>query len=255
MVSVSAGAQDTIRQSDDNGALPLIDSIVAAQTSARSVAAKYHHKQWLNDAAPAEYQGDISYLAPEKILMHFLFPADEYVLVDDSVVLIYGVKSEYGMRYSKKCLSPAERQISDQIGQIRMNLLATMRSTYFFSVVDGADPSNTIITARPKGGWKALGKITIAVDGKKRVLKSIELYAKEGPLVSSTNYADFIRVKETGNFFPRSITTVLNAGGMKRKDEISYSRVEFNKPFPDNHFTVAVSKHAKIVDNLDQCKK
>lgn len=254
-IVVSVSGEDMIGSSAEHGALALIDSIISSQTSARSIAGNYHHKQWLNDIGPSEYQGIISYQAPEKILMHFLYPADEYVLVDDSMVLIYGVKNEYGIRYSKKCLSSAERQIADQIGQIRMNLLATMRSTYFFSFIDSADPSNTIIAAKPKGGWKSLGKIRVAIDRKKRVMKSIELFAKEGPLISSTTYSDFIAVKETGGFFPRSIETFIDAGGMKRKDEISYSRIKFNKKFPNNHFSIAISKNAKIIDNLDQCEK
>jgi outer membrane lipoprotein-sorting protein len=246
--------QDLKSPSADNSALPLIDSIVSSQASIRSISCNYHQKRWINNVGPSEYQGMISYKAPEKILMHFLYPADEYVLVDDSMVLIYGVKNEYGIRYNKKCLSPAEKQIADQIGQIRMNLLATMRSTYFFSYSGKTDAENTIIAATPKSGWKSLGKITIAIDMKKRIMKSIELFSKDGPLVSSSVYSDFIQAPATTAFFPRSMTTVVNAGeGVQQKDEIFFSRVIFNKDFPENHFSITLSKNAKIIDNVNKC--
>jgi outer membrane lipoprotein-sorting protein len=246
--------QDTLASPPDNSALPLIDSVIASQSSILSISCKYHHKRWVNNVGPSEYQGIISYKAPEQILMHFLFPADEYVLVDDSMVLIYGVKNEYGIKYNKKCLSPAEKQIAEQIGQIRMNLLPSMRSAYFFSYTDRTDPTSTIVAATPKGGWKSLGKITIAIDTKKYVMKSIELFGKDGPLVSSTAYTDFVAVANTSTFFPHSMTTILNAGDVVQKDEMSYSRLEFNKEFPDRFFSIDMAKNAKIVDNIDKCK-
>jgi outer membrane lipoprotein-sorting protein len=245
--------RDTIQSRNDNAA-SLIDSITASQKKITAIRCKYHHKRYLNNVGPSEYQGDISYQAPEKILMHFLYPADEYVLVDDSTVLIYGIKNEYGIRYSKKCLSPAEKQIAEQIGQIKMNMVRTMRNSYFFVYADSVDPENTVIAATPKNGWKSLSKISIIIDARKKVLKGIEIYGKEGTLVSSTIYSDFITAGATGSFFPRSLTVTLNAGQTTQKDQITYSRIEFNKPFPKNHFSVPVAKDAKIVDNLKDCK-
>jgi outer membrane lipoprotein-sorting protein len=240
--------------SPSNNATPLIDSIIATQKKTTSISCKYHQKRWLNNVGPTEYQGDISYQAPEKILMHFLYPADEYVLVTDSTVLIYGIKNEYGVRYLKKCLSPAEQQIAEQIGQIKMNIVQTMRGTYNFALSDSADPENTAIAATPKGGWKSLGKITILVDTRKKIVKSIVIYAKDGLLLSSTAYSDFIPAVASGAWFPRVLTVTLNAGLTLQKDQITYSRIEFNKPFSKNHFSVPVAKNAKIVDNIKDCK-
>jgi outer membrane lipoprotein-sorting protein len=247
----SAGAS---HPAASNNAAPLMDSVIASQKKITSIGCKYHQKRWLNNVGPTEYQGDISYLAPEKILMHFLYPADEYVLVNDSTVLIYGIKNEYGVRYLKKCLSPAEQQIAEQIGQIKMNIVQTMRGTYYFAISDSADPENNAIAATPKGGWKSLGKITIFVDTRKKIIKSIAIYAKDGLLLSSTTYSDFIPADATGAWFPRVLTVTLNAGQTLQKDQITYSRIEFNKPFPKNHFSVPVANNAKIVDNLKDCK-
>lgn len=236
----------------DNGALPLIDSIIKAQTSFASISCKYHHKRWLNGAGPSEYQGDIVFKAPESILMHFLYPADEYVLVNDSTLLIYGVKNNYGIRYNRKCLSPAEKQIAEQVGLIKMNILKSMRSGYLFTVTDTTNPSNCIIAAKPKGGWQSLGKITITIDRRRRLLKSIDLYSKEGPLVSSTKYGDILIDKETFGCFPRLMTTVLYMNGVKQKDEIIYSRVQFNHMYDDSFFSIAISDSARI-DEHNTC--
>ena len=244
---------DTLRQPSDNAAA-LIDSVIAVQKMITTIACKYHHKRWLNNVGPTEYQGDISYQAPEKILMHFLYPADEYVLVNDSTVLIYGIKNEYGIRYLKKCLSPAEQQIAEQIGQIKMNMLQTMRENYYFTLADSADNANTVVFATPKSGWKSLSKITITIDKLKKGLKNIAIFGKEGNLVSSTRYSDFICAGSTGGYFPRTLTVTLNAGQVLQKDQIIYSRIEFNKQFQKNHFSVPVVKNAKIVDNLQDCK-
>jgi outer membrane lipoprotein-sorting protein len=254
-LSVMAGTSGTATSKPpDTKAALLIDSVIASQKKITSIGGKYHQKRWLNNVGPSEYQGDISYHAPEKILMHFLFPADEYVLVNDSTVLIYGIKNEYGVRYLKKCLSPAEQQIAEQIGQIKMNIVQTMRNTYYFAILDSTDPENIAIAATPKGGWKSLGKITILVDTRKKSIKSIEIYAKDGVLLSSTTYSDFIPADATGAWFPRVLTVTLNAGQTLQKDQITYSRLEFNKPFPKNHFSVPVAKNAKIIDNLKDCK-
>ena len=250
----SKSVADTLRHPSDNAA-PLIDSIIAAQKKITSIGCKYHHKRWLNDVGPSEYQGDISYLAPEKILMHFLHPAEEYVLVNDSTVLIYGVKNKYGIRYLKKCLSSSEQQIAEQIGQIKMNMLQTMRNSYDFTCADSTDPANVIVHATPKSGWKALSKIKIVVDTQKKTFKSIAIFGKEGNLVSSTIYSDFVAAGNTGSFFPRNLIVTLNAGQVMQKDEITYSRIEFNKQFSKSHFSVPVAKNAKIIDNLQDCKK
>jgi outer membrane lipoprotein-sorting protein len=247
----SAGAS---HPAASNNAAPVIDSVIASQKKITSIGCKYHQKRWLNNVGPSEYQGDISYQAPEKILMHFLYPADEYVLVNDSTVLIYGIKNEYGVRYLKKCLSPAEQQIAEQIGQIKMNMLQSMRESYFFSRSDTTDSANIIVAAIPKSGWKSLSKISISIDARKKVLKGIEIYGKEGTLLSSTIYSEFIATGAGGSFFPRVLTVTLNAAQTQQKDQITYSRLEFNKPFPKNHFSVPVAKDAKIVDNLKDCK-
>jgi outer membrane lipoprotein-sorting protein len=254
-LAVSAGVPKTsaVRPTSDNAA-PLIDSVIAVQKKISSITCKYHHKRWLNNVGPSEYQGDISFLAPEKILMHFLYPADEYVLVNDSTVLIYGIKNAYGIRYLKKCLSPTEQQIAEQIGQIKMNMLQTMRSSYYFTCSDSADRTNIVISATPKNGWKSLSKIALVIDAQKKMFKGIALYGKEGNLVSSTQYSDFIAAGASGSFFPRMLTVTLNAGQTIQKDEITYSRIEFNKPLPKDHFSIPVAKNAEIIDNRADCK-
>lgn len=237
----------------DNSALLLVDTIIAAQKSITAISCKYHHQRLINAAPHSEYQGEISYKAPDDILMHFLFPADEYVQVNDSFVLIYGVKNEYGIKYQKKNLSPAEAQIAEQIGQIRMNLLSSMRNGYYFSMLDSGNPSNITVAATPKNGFKALGKITISLDYTKMVMNSIAMYSKEGPLVSSTTYSDFVKAAD-GAFFPRSMVTILNMGDIQQKDIITYSRCNFAPVFGEHHFAVPVSKKAKIVDNSESGK-
>jgi outer membrane lipoprotein-sorting protein len=238
----------------ENDAAPLVDSIISRQKKIASIQCKYHHKQYLNKAAPLEYQGDISYRFPDQILVHFLYPADEYVLTDDSTILIYGIENKYGIRYKKKCLSPAEKQIGEQVGQVKMNLLASMRQSYVFSFSDTSNPEATTISARPLSGWKNLRKILITVNRPKRYLLSIDLYGKDGVSVSSTTYQDFALVEQASVYFPRSLTIIVNAEEITQKDQITYSRIEFNKPFSKNHFSVPVAKDAKIVDNLKDCK-
>lgn len=233
----------------DSSGYPLVDSVIASQTFFRTVSCKYHHTYSINSADPVEYQGIITYKKPDKILMHFLYPAEEYVMVDDSLILLYSVANEYGMRYEKSCMSPTESQIVEQIGQIRMNLLSTMRPNYFFALQDSTDKTNTVITATPKNGWKSLGKILITLDMTRRTMKSIELYGKKGPMISSTKYRDFRQVKNSDSFFPGSLTIQINSNGMIRKDRIEYSQIKFNKEIANSFFTVPVSKKAKIVSN------
>ena len=242
-----------VSAAEDNAA-SLVDSIISCQKKIASIQCKYHHKQYLNNATPSEYQGDISYCFPDKILVHFLFPAEEYVLTDDSTILIYSIENKYGIRYKKKCLSPTEKQISEQVGQVKMNLLASMRQSYLFSFSDTSNPEAITITARPLSGWKNLRKILITVNGPKRYLLSIDLYGKDGASLSSTSYQDFVLAEPAAVYFPRSMTIVVNAEQIKQKDQITYSRLEFNKPFPKNHFSVPIAKNAKIVDNLKDCK-
>lgn len=237
-----------------NGAMSLVDSVIAHQKRVRTLHCGYHHQRFVNNAGPSEYQGEVDYEAPEKLLMHFLFPADEYVLVNDSSVFIYGVKNAYGIKYDKKCLSDAEKQIAEQIGQIKMNMLETMRPSYLFSFADTLKPEATVLSAKPVSGWKNLGKILIAVDRKKMYMKSIEIYGKSGERISSTGYSDLQFLDTVRVWFPRAITLTLLAGTVTQKDMISYSRITCGTTFPADHFSIPVAKNAEIVDNQKDCK-
>lgn len=260
IAQLSAPADHAVQPASDSSgaaggnAAALIDSVIATQKKISSIHCAYHHKRYLNDAGPAEYQGDIDYCAPENILMHFLYPADEFVLVDDSTVLIYGVKNAYGIRYSRKCLSPPEQQIAEQIGQVKMNLLAAMRPAYGFFFSDTASAEAVVVSAVPRAGWKNLSRILLTVNRPRLFLKSVSIYGKDGALVSSTAYADFRPVADAQVYFPHLLTVTVLAAGVKQRDEIVYSAVVFNKGFQKNHFSVPVEKNAKIIDNKGDCK-
>lgn len=236
------------------GAVALVDSVIAHQQRVRTLHCRYHHKRFVNSSGPSEYQGEIDYKAPENLLMHFLFPADEYVLVNDTAVVIYGVKKAYGITYNKKCMSDAEKQIAEQIGQIKMNMLETMRSSYLFSFADTANPEAIILSAKPVSGWKNLSKILIAADRNKMYIRSIEIYGKSGELITSTAYSDLQFLDTVKVWFPRLITLTLIAGSITQKDLINYSRITCGTLFPANHFSIPVAKNAEIVDNQKDCK-
>jgi outer membrane lipoprotein-sorting protein len=235
-------------------AAPLVDSVIAHQKRVRTLTCGYHHKRFLNNTGPSEFQGEVDFQAPEKLLMHFLFPADEYVLVNDSSVLIYGVKNAYGIRYNKKCLSDAEKQIAEQIGQIKMNMLETMRPSYLFFFSDTLNPEATVLSARPVSGWKNLSKILITVDRNKWYLKSIAIYGKTGERISSTVYSNPQFLDTANVWFPRSIELTLIAGSVVQKDIITYSRISCGKRFSHNHFSIPTVKNAETVDNQKDCK-
>jgi hypothetical protein len=44
--------QDKKTDSEDNSALPLIDSLISSQASVRSISCNYHQKRWLNNVGP-----------------------------------------------------------------------------------------------------------------------------------------------------------------------------------------------------------
>lgn len=230
-----------------------IDTIISHQKRLKQLRASYVHKRSIN-TSKTEYQGLIDYKAPEHIMMHFMYPADEFVLVNDSTVLIYGVKNNYGIKYNRKCLKDSEKQIAEQIGQIKMNILQSMRASYTFSYLDTNNIESVMISATPNSGWKSLSKILIAIDLKKYTLKSVEIFGKNKSRISSTVYADFQFIKTDSLWFPRSIAVDLLLGNVTQKDTISYSRLDYTVKYSSNHFKLPVAKNATIVDNNNDCK-
>jgi outer membrane lipoprotein-sorting protein len=228
----------------------LVDSIVSRQKAIPSLSSRLRQVHMVNypEVQSIIYEGNVDYQAPNNILIHFLIPADEYMLAGDSVYTIYGVQNNFGITFHTSSLNPADKQIMAQMGQIKMNTLEIMQSGYLFSY-GGRENGSCIINATPKSGWKTLSAIRILVDPSRLCVLAIELYGRDKSLTSQTIYSGQVRAGSSLSYFPKNIFMKTITGLASQIDSIEYTRTRFNVPFEKDHFSIPIPRNATIKDS------
>ncbi|OGS33755.1 MAG: hypothetical protein A2293_14480 [Elusimicrobia bacterium RIFOXYB2_FULL_49_7] len=230
----------------DKNILALIDTTIARQSNLISLSCRSHQTRQVGTAAPSLFEGTVDYQSPNRLLLHYYTPAEEIYAANDSFFLFFSFSQNTGARFRRTGIHPLEKQIMDQMGQVRRNTLSTMRNDYFFTFVRLLGDSDVVISATPKSGWKALSAILIKINRKYVALTALELYDKNGALISQTQYSGFIPVIGTQAYFPKRSVVQTVSGESIENLVTDYTRLKFNPVFEPTHFYPVLPKNAVL---------
>jgi len=86
-----------------------------------------------------------------------------------------------------------------------------------------------VLSAQPKSGWTELSKIYLRFSWGKKILSLVELYGKQGQVVSTTIYYDPVAVPGTAGYFPSRTATWGVLSGQYQSLKTQYTRLVFNR--------------------------
>ncbi|MFP4521844.1 MAG: LolA family protein [Fibrobacterota bacterium] len=183
----------------------------------------------------------------EKLILNYFSPAREHFISRADTVIYYAPENKTAMVFDVNKSGKIDREILKQSGRLVDNTLRSMRDSYNFSIKTTVGDSALVLEAEPKGGWVNFSAIYVKVNKNKNALTVIEIYGKDGSIVSQTVFSDFEKVPGTDYFFPSVRHDFAAAGTVPRKIKTIYSRLVFNEPVSDSVFYPEIPEDVKYI--------
>ncbi|MEM2175364.1 MAG: hypothetical protein QXI58_07070 [Candidatus Micrarchaeia archaeon] len=184
-------------------------------------------------------KGRIYYQAPQRIILKVIKPVNQWIVLEDTIMLIYYPNEQKAFRFhSKNPFSLPFFQafvsvVTDDFGLPKVG----------FSLTKSEIKGDTLLTywEPPKQIKKILGNTIIGLT--KNKLLFVEIRDTKGRKLAKTTYSNHFQYGK--NFFPLEITSVVYEKDSFTIEKVVYTNPQFNVPLPKEVVNF------KIPDNIE----
>ena len=214
----------------------LISTIIKNQLAIKTITCKLYQEYEIKGEGKVTFEGGAKYRYPSDIYVQYHTPTQEYFIALDSSYTFLNSKTNKEIQIPKDSIDQFAKKMITQFGQLKNNDLEELYKNYNIKFHSVVSDSETLLSATPKGGWKQLSKVLLLVNTSKKALSAIELYDKEGYIVSNTEYLDFIKVPNRESYYPSKIISNSVIDNTHNITRHYFSRLKFNEPLKDSDF-------------------